>query len=66
MIVSSIRYNEAPMKKEIKIKASRVIASTVSKAEIAAIASSLQGKEFFSAKIALAKRSLSDLKSLPI
>lgn len=45
----------------------KVIAmSAKTKARIAAVAASLRGKEIFADKIEAAKKSLSDLKSLPI
>jgi hypothetical protein len=49
------------------LKASKVIAtSAVNKEKIASVANQLKGKELFSDKIELAKRTLSELKSLPI
>lgn len=49
------------------LKASKVIAtSAVNEEKIASVANQLKGKELFSAKVALAKRTLSELKSLPI
>lgn len=49
------------------LKASKVIVtSTIIKERIATVANNLKGKELFTDKIELAKKSLSDLKSLPI
>jgi hypothetical protein len=49
------------------LKASRVIPmSSKTKEKIATVAASLKGKELFTYKIELAKKTLSELKSLPI
>lgn len=49
------------------VKASKVISmSATTKEKIAIVATSLKGKELFADKIALAKKTLSELKSLPI
>lgn len=49
------------------VKASKVISmSAKTKERIATVATSLKGKELFSDKIELAKKTLSELKSLPI
>ncbi|UMY64541.1 MULTISPECIES: hypothetical protein [unclassified Flavobacterium] len=46
---------------------SKVIAASAStKKRIAAVADNLKGKELFSDKVELARRTLSDVKSLPI
>ena len=49
------------------LKAASVISmSDKTKEKIATVAASLKGKELFTAKIELAKKTLSELKSLPI
>jgi hypothetical protein len=49
------------------IKASKIIAmSATTKEKIAVIANCIKGKELFVDKIELAKKTLSELKSLPI
>lgn len=49
------------------LKASKVIvASTRTREKIVSVAEKIKGKELFSDKIELAKKTLSDLKSLPI
>jgi hypothetical protein len=53
--------------KKTTLKASRVIPmSAKTKEKIATVAASLKGKELFTDKIELAKKTLSELKSLPI
>jgi hypothetical protein len=53
--------------KKTTLKASRVITMTAkTKEKIATVAASLKGKELFTDKIELAKKTLSELKSLPI
>lgn len=49
------------------LKAAKVISmSAKTKAKIASVAASIKGKEHFTDKIELAKKTLSELKSLPI
>ena len=49
------------------VKASKVISmSAKTKEKIATVAASLKGKELFTDKIELAKKTLGELKSLPI
>ncbi len=50
-----------------KLKSAKVISmSAKTKEKIGIVANNIRGKELFSDKIELAKRTLSDLKSLPI
>ncbi|MDN3676294.1 hypothetical protein QWY90_03100 [Flavobacterium paronense] len=49
------------------LKASKVITvSAKTKGKIATVAATIKGKELFTDKVALAKKTLSELKSLPI
>ena len=49
------------------VKASKIISMSVkTKERIATVAASLKGKNLFTDKIELAKKTLSELKSLPI
>lgn len=53
--------------KKTTLKASKVISmSAKTKEKIATVATTLKGKELFTDKIELAKKTLSELKSLPI
>lgn len=53
--------------KKTTFKDTKVISmSTQTKEKIATVADAIKGKELFTEKIALAKRTLSELKSLPI
>lgn len=56
------------MKQEKQILKAAKITSIPEKTQerIAAVAKDIQGKELFSAKVELAKKTLSNLKSLPI
>ena len=48
------------------LKAKVIATSAVAKEKMTTVAKNLKGKELFTDKIELAKKSLSDLKSLPI
>jgi hypothetical protein len=48
------------------LKAKVIATSEVAKEKMTTVANNLKGKELFTDKIELAKRNLSDLKSLPI
>lgn len=53
--------------KKTTLKTSKVISmSAKTKENIDKVADAIKGKEFFTDKIALAKKTLSELKSLPI
>ncbi|MEN9335528.1 MAG: hypothetical protein RLZZ500_515 [Bacteroidota bacterium] len=53
--------------KKTTLKTSKVIAlSDAAKAKIDTVAHAIQGKELFTDKIAAAKKTLSELKSLPL